>query len=127
MLILQRFLLLALAGALGTLSRYGVGSVVQRYNNASFPWGTLAVNVIGCFLAGTLWTVFKGRWPVSAETQTLVLVGFLGAFTTFASFILDTGELCGASQWMHAVINAVLHNGLGFAALLCGIGIGRIL
>ena len=69
---IQKLAWLALAGAFGTLARYGLAGFVQRINGASFPWGTVAVNLTGCFLVGLLWTLFENRWPVSAETRMLV-------------------------------------------------------
>lgn len=117
---------LALAGALGTLARYGLAGFVHRINGSSFPWGTVVVNLTGCFLAGLLWTLFENRWPVSGETRTLVLVGFMGAFTTFSALILETSELLRSAEWMYAAGNVAMQNGLGFVALFAGVALGRI-
>ena len=122
----QKLLWLSLAGAVGTLTRYGLAGVVHRISGVSFPWGTLTVNVFGCFVAGVLWTLFENRWPLSGETRVLVLVGFMGAFTTFSAFILETGELVRSAEWMHAAANVLLQNGLGFAALVSGAALGRM-
>jgi len=122
----HKLLWLALAGALGTLARYGLVGFVHRVNGVSFPWGTLSVNIMGCFLAGLLWTMFENRWPVSGETRTLVLVGFMGAFTTFSALILETGELVRSAEWLYAAGNIMMQNGLGFAALLAGAALGRL-
>lgn len=124
---MPKLLALALAGALGTLARYGLAGFVQRMNGASFPWGTLAVNLTGCFLVGLVWSLFEGRWAVTGETRTIVLVGFMGAFTTFSAFILETGELVRASQWAGAAANLTLQNGLGFLALFGGLALGRLM
>ncbi len=118
--------LLALAGALGTLTRYGLATLVRPSAGAGFPLGTLAVNVGGCFVAGLLWTLLDQRWPASAETRTVIFVGFLGAFTTFSAFILDTGELFRSQQWLLAAGNLALQNGLGILALLAGVLAGRV-
>jgi len=123
---IRKLILLALAGALGTLARYGLAGFVQRLNGVSFPWGTLAVNLTGCFLAGVLWTVFEDRWAVSAETRTVVLLGFMGAFTTFSALILETGALVRSAEWTYAAANMAMHNGLGFLALWVGAAIGRM-
>jgi len=122
----QKLVWLALAGALGTLARYGLAGFVHRINGVSFPWGTLAVNLAGCFFAGLLWSMFENRWPVSGETRTLLLVGFMGAFTTFSALILETGELLRSAEWVHAAANLTLHNGLGFVALFAGAALGRM-
>jgi len=122
---IHKFALLALAGALGTLARYGTAGLVQRIHGTSFPWGTLAVNLTGCFLAGLLWTLFENRWPLSGETRTIVLVGFIGAFTTFSAFILESGELLRSAEWFHATANLAMQNVFGFAALFAGIALAR--
>lgn len=122
---MQKIVLLMIAGSVGTLARYGLAGAVHRYAGASFPWGTLAVNLTGCFLAGLLWALFESRWPVHAETRTIVLVGFMGAFTTFSAFILETGELMRSAQWLYAAANLGLQNGLGCVALFLGMALGR--
>ena len=122
-----RLLWLALAGAAGTLARYGIAGLIQRYAGASFPWGTLAVNVSGCFMAGTLWSLFEYRWPVSGEVRAVALIGFMGALTTFSGFALETSELLRAAEWLRAAGNILAQNGLGLAALLAGLALGRLL
>ncbi len=117
----------ALAGAFGTLARYGLAGFVQRINGASFPWGTVAVNLTGCFLVGLLWTLFENRWPVSAETRLFVLVGFMGAFTTFSTLILESSELLRSAEWIYAAANIAMQNGLGFVALFAGAAFGRMI
>ena len=121
----HKLVLLALAGAAGTLARYGAAGLVQRIHSTSFPWGTLAVNLAGCFLAGLLWTLFENRWPVSGETRAIVLVGFIGAFTTFSAFILESGELVRSAEWMSAFVNLAMQNVFGFIALFAGIVLAR--
>jgi CrcB protein len=123
---IQKLMLLALAGALGTLARYWVAGLVYGIKGAASPWGTAAVNLIGCFLAGLLWVLFESRWPVYGETRVLVLVGFMGAFTTFSAFILDTGELLRSAGWMHAAANVAMQNVFGVVALFLGVMLGRM-
>ncbi len=121
----HKLVLLALAGALGTLARYGAAGLVQRVHGTSFPWGTLAVNLAGCFLAGLIWTLSESRWSLSGETRTIILVGFMGAFTTFSAFILESGELLRSAEWTYALANLTMQNVLGFAALFAGIALAR--
>lgn len=123
---IQKLAWLALAGAMGTLGRYGLAGLVHKINSSSFPFGTTIVNLTGCFLAGLLWALFEHRWPVSGETRIIILVGFMGAFTTFSSMILETGELMRSAEWMFAATNVALQNGLGFFALFLGAAIGRM-
>ena len=70
--------------------------------------------------------MFENRWAVSGETRTLVLVGFMGAFTTFSAIILETNELLRSAEWVHAAANINMQNGLGFLALFAGVALGRM-
>ena len=122
---LQKLALLALAGGLGTLARYGLAGFVQRTSGVSFPWGTAVVNIFACFLVGMLWSVFENRWSISGETRTIVLVGFMGAFSTFSTLIFETGDLLRSTEWLHASANLIIHNGVGLFALFIGMALGR--
>lgn len=122
---LQRLLLIAVAGSLGALARYGLVGLVHRAAGASFPWGTAVVNILGCFAAGTLIALFEHRWQLSGETRIIVLVGFMGAFTTFSAFIVETGELMRTADWLLAAGNLALQNGLGLVALFAGLALGK--
>ena len=123
---MQKLAWLVLAGALGTLARYGLAGFIHGVNGASFPWGTVVVTLTGCFLAGLLWSLFENRWAVAGETRTIVMVGFMGAFTTFSAYILETGELLRSAEWLHAAANVTIQNGLGFVALFIGAALGRL-
>ncbi|MBE7558083.1 fluoride efflux transporter CrcB [bacterium] len=116
---------IALAGAAGTLLRFALSGIVQRWAGAGFPWGTLAVNVLGCFLFGVVWMLAENRLVISGETRLIVLVGFMGAFTTFSTFAFETGELLRESEYLLAAGNVLVQNGLGIVALFLGWAIGR--
>lgn len=121
-----RLLLLAGAGAAGALCRYGLSGLVQSGLGARFPWGNLAVNVVGCLAAGLLFGLFESRWALSGEARLIVFIGFLGAFTTFSGYMLETTELARDAQWLTAAANVVLQNGLGAAALYAGLVVARL-
>jgi len=121
-----RLLLLVIAGSAGTLCRYGLSGLVQSGVGARFPWGTLAVNLTGCLLAGLLFGLFESRWGLSGEARTIVFIGFLGAFTTFSGFMLETTELARDAQWLSAAANLVMQNGLGAIALYAGLVASRL-
>lgn len=123
---LQKLALLALAGGMGSLARYGLAGFVQRLSGMSFPWGTVVVNLTGCFMAGLLWSLFENRWSVSGETRTIVLVGFMGAFSTFSTLIFETSDLLRQAQWLHAAANLTIQNGVGLIALFMGAALGRL-
>jgi CrcB protein len=125
-IVLQKLLLLAAAGSLGTVARYGLASSVKKIDGVPFFWGTMTVNIVGCLVVGFLWALFEDRWQVSEQTRVIVLVGFMGAFTTFSAFILETGELVRSADWLVAAGNVAIQNGLGFGALFAGVALGRM-
>ena len=122
-----RLLLLMIAGAAGALCRYGFAGIVQSATGARFPWGTLAVNLTGCLIAGLAFGLFEGRWGLSGEARAIVFIGFLGAFTTFSGFMLETAELARDAEWLSAAANLVLQNGLGAVALYGGLVASRLI
>jgi CrcB protein len=117
--------LLAVAGALGTLCRYALGGAVQRLAGSDFPWGTLVVNALGCFLFGVVWTMAEERLVISGQTRFVLLTGFMGAFTTFSTFAFETGGLLRDSQWLLAAGNLLGQNALGVACVFLGFAAGR--
>ena len=120
-----RLLLLAAAGSLGALCRYGLSGVVQRGIVAQFPLGTLVVNVAGSFAAGLLFGLFETRWPLSTEARVIVMIGFLGAFTTFSSVMVETANFARDGQWLSVAGNLLLQNALGMVAVFAGLAITR--
>mgnify|MGYP006301934923 CR=1 FL=1 len=118
---------LAIAGACGTLLRYGLAGVAQRATDSGFPFGTAVVNLAGCFLAGLFWSYAQDRVSISAEMRTMILIGFLGAFTTFSAFMLETSSLLRDAQWIWAVGNVLVQTVIGFALLFVGLAVGRLL
>ena len=124
---LSRLLLIASAGAVGTLARYGLSGLVQRIAGPAFPWGTVTVNLSGCFLFGLVWIYFTEKVSLSGDLRTIVLVGFMGAFTTFSTFVFETGGMLQGGQWLAAAANLTLQNLLGLAALFLGSVLGRAL
>ena len=118
---------IALAGAAGTLARYGLAGLVQNAVRGVFPWGTVVVNLLGCLVFGLLWSVMDGRLAISAETRIVVLIGFMGAFTTFSSFAFETGQLVRDSQWALALGNMAVQNVVGLIAMFVGLALGRLI
>ena len=122
---LQKLLLIAVAGGLGALARYGLAGLVQRITNGEFPWGTAVVNVTGCLLFGVLWAVMvESRLSISGETRAIILVGFMGSFTTFSTFAFETSQMLRDAQWLWAAVNVAGHNVAGIVALFLGLAIG---
>ncbi len=125
-LMLQKILLIAAAGAAGTLLRFALSGAVQKgLGSAAFPYGTLAVNVIGCFLFGLIFTLAEEKMLISSEARIILLVGFMGAFTTFSTFGFETAAFIRDSQWGFAALNVATQNITGILAIFGGIILGR--
>jgi CrcB protein len=126
-IIVQKIIAIAIAGAVGTLARYWLGGLVQERFNSSFPAGTFAVNMLGSFLFGVVWALAAERLVISSEMRTVVLVGFMGAFTTFSTFMFETGALMRDSQWLPAFGNVAAQVIAGLICLYLGLALGRLL
>lgn len=121
----QKLILLALAGAMGTLARYGLGGAVQRACGASFPWGTAVVNLVGCFVFGVFWSMAATRLRLGGDVRAVALIGFLGAFTTFSTLVFETSDMLSRAQWFRAAANMVGQNVIGLLAIFAGLALGR--
>ncbi len=99
---------IALGGAVGALLRFWTSGAVYSVTGKQFPWGTLTVNVLGSLLMGILATLVVERVIVSPEMKNALLIGFLGAFTTFSTFSLDSLNLFYQGHAFKAVLYAVV-------------------
>jgi CrcB protein len=119
-------LLAGLGGFLGAACRYGLSGFVQRLTGSpSFPWGTLAVNALGCLLIGLLAGLGEVRGPFTPHARVLLLAGLLGGFTTFSAFGYETVQLVRSGQAGLALLNVLAQLGLGFGAVAAGLLLGR--
>jgi CrcB protein len=114
------FLAVGAGGFLGAITRYAVGLWIGQRWGRSFPMGTFVINVSGSFIIGLVMTLFTERLMVNPQWRLLIAVGFLGAYTTFSTFELETGNLLRDSEWMLAAMNVVLSVLAGFVALKIG-------
>lgn len=120
-----RLFLLSLAGALGTLARYGLNILVKTHFGTALPWGTWAANILGCFLFGVVWAVSENSPVLSQETRLVLLVGGMGAFTTFSTYIFESATFFAAGMYGAMALNFIGQNLLGFAAFLGGVAVIR--
>jgi CrcB protein len=123
---LLNLLLIAVAGGLGALARYGLTGLVHRVFGMSLPWGTAVVNVLGCLVFGLIWGISEGRMGFQAEHRLIVLVGFVGSFTTFSTFIFEVGMQARDNQWLAVLGNMVGQNVIGVLALVAGLSLARL-
>ena len=116
-----RLALIAIFGATGTLARYGLQGLVQVKMGSTFPYGTLLINLTGCFFLGLIGQLTLNRMLVPPEWRMAIAVGFFGGYTTFSSFGWETAKMFEAGEWLHAstyVLSSVI-----FGLLLSAAGI----
>jgi len=114
-------LFVALGGALGSVSRYLLGTWIQSASKSiDFPYGTLTVNLIGCFVIGFLSQLAEARGVFTSEARAFVFIGILGGFTTFSSFGNDTINLLRDGETFNALANVGANVILGLALVWLG-------
>jgi len=123
------YLWFALGGALGSVARYWMTNAVAALTGPRFPWGTIAINIIGSFLIGfvAFLTAPVGRVPISFDLRAFILVGICGGYTTFSAFSLQTLELMRAGHWLEAGGNILLSVVLCILAVWAGYMFGTLL
>jgi CrcB protein len=99
-----RIALIAVFGAMGTLARYGLQGIVQIRLVSTFPYGTLLVNLSGCFLLGLVGQFTMNRMVISPDWRVAIAVGFFGGYTTFSSFGWETAKLLEEGAWLRASV-----------------------
>ena len=119
-----KFLCVAAGGALGAVARYGLSGWVQNLAPATFPWGTLFVNTVGSLLIGVFLGISE-LTPVSSAGRLLFAVGFLGAFTTFSTYSLETVSLFRDKETMLGLMNIGLNNSFSLLAVFAAYFLSR--
>lgn len=119
-----QLLLIGLGGALGAVLRFVVGGWAQSASTNGFPWGTITVNLIGCFLIGVLFQLFE-TMPLGENGRLFIFTGLLGAFTTFSTYGLDLVKLMQAGEWSQAMLKFSLSNVGGLLLVMIGIWLAR--
>jgi CrcB protein len=123
----EKIVYIALAGAAGTLTRYGVASMFQRDGVGGMPWGVFVANMIGALLFGFIWAASEERGWIGENMRVVALVGFMGAFTTFSTFAFDNVQMARTSEWGLLGANMLLTNIVGLAAVFIGFRVARLL
>jgi fluoride exporter len=122
---MNQLLAIAIGGALGSVARYGMSNGVYALFGRGFPYGTLAVNVLGSLAMGFLFVLFLERFASNGVLRAGVLIGVLGGFTTFSSFSIETFNLIEAGEVFKAGLNMALSLALCITATWLGAIIGR--
>ncbi len=125
---LLRILLIGGGGFLGAVSRYVLSGLVYRlFKDPGFPYGTLFVNLLGCLIIGFLNGLIELHQLFSPATRALVLIGFVGSFTTFSTFAFESFTLARDSQFFSTFLNLTLHLLLGILFVWLGNALAKIL
>jgi len=119
------WMLIAVGGAFGALARYALDTWVGERFGTAFPMGTMVINVSGSFALGLLFALGMERGILSPEIRPPLLIGFLGAYTTFSTWMLQSWALVEQGAWILAGVNIVGSVALGLIALVLGMAIGR--
>ncbi len=119
----MKLLLIAGFGAVGTLARYGVSTLLQK-PEGTFPWGTLVVNAAGCFVIGLVAALAQTA-KISNDARTVIAAGFLGALTTWSSFAWESLAMAKDGAWGLAAVNVAAQLVLGLGLAAGGYALGR--
>lgn len=120
----MKYFWVGLCGAAGALSRYLLGLQIAGALQQTFPWGTLLINLTGSFLLGLLSSLGEQR-RIPAAWHAPLTTGFLGSFTTFSSWIVDTMGFLQSGNYQAAALNLILSVGLGLPLVWAGLAVGR--
>jgi len=123
----SRYAMMVIGGALGAIARYQVASMIQTRMPVGFPYGTFVVNVSGCFVMGIVTVLLTDRLVVHPNWRFLIPIGFIGAYTTFSTFELETFLAVSEQAWSTAIANVVISVVAGFLALWAGFVAARAL
>ena len=122
---LGKIISVGFGGFLGAVGRYWLSGIVQKYSDR-FPLGTLSVNLLGSFLVGLLATLFLEKMIVNLEIRLFILVGILGAFTTYSTFSLETLNLMRGGEWIFAGTNIFVNIVGTLIAVWVGVSIAKL-
>ena len=123
---MEKIAYIAIAGAAGTLTRYGVVSLFQRDGVSGMPWGVFAANMVGSLLFGLIWAMSEERGWIGENARVIALVGLMGAFTTFSTLAFDNVQMARASEWGWFAANLTLTNVGGLAFVYAGFRLARV-
>lgn len=122
-----KFVYIIAGGSIGTILRYACSGVVLKIFGTNFPYGTLAVNFIGCFFIGLLASIAEKKFFIGPNMRLLLMIGFCGAFTTFSTFMFETDNLIKNGEMIKACLNIFVSVIGAFILFRVGSMIGEVL
>jgi len=120
-------ILVAVGGSLGTLARYGLSTYIARQVGPAFPWGTLVINLTGCFVIGLLFALGFERDVLGPSARLALMTGFCGGYTTFSTYALESINFARAGTIGVTIANVVASTLGGLALVVAGMWLGRVL
>jgi CrcB protein len=123
---LQKYVLIAFGGALGSLARFWVGSAIANRFGTKFPYGTFVINITACLIIGFSLAFLGRRAELGAAWRFLIPIGFVGAYSTFSTFEWETFSNLQTGAFFVAALYVVLSLFLGLVAVWCGVSIARL-
>lgn len=124
---MTKWINLMIGGITGTIARYLLAGFVYETMGTTFPYGTLIVNLVGCFIIGFLASLAEDKFILGPQARILLMVGFCGAFTTFSTFMLETANLMKDGENLRAFLNVALSVVLGFLLFKLGTILGDLI
>jgi len=118
---------IAIGGSVGAVARYLVDARVSTLTGGGFPWGTFAINVSGSFLVGLLFALITERAALPAEWRGPLMIGFLGSYTTFSTWALESWRMVEDGAWLLAAGNLAGAVVVGVVAVVGGVTVGRLI
>lgn len=118
-------LLIGIGGFAGAIARYLVDARISTWTGGSLPWGTFVINVSGSFLLGVLFALIVERATLPSDLRGPLMIGFLGAYTTFSTFALESWRMMEDGAWLYASANLIGSIVVGVLAVVAGVALGR--